>query len=120
MHALVPKITIKGEERVRHFQGVPYADIGTEATVTLAGGTTLRVPVKIISNAVPPGCETIGVYEIEYEALGPDPYGTPLEGERATARRVVEIGSCKLATSSTVIFVVVVSSGLFNRHLREV
>ena len=88
----MPKITLKGEERVRHFQGVPYADVGAEATVTLAGGTTLRVPVKIISNTVPADCETIGVYEIEYEALGPGPNGPSSLGTRVTARRVVEIG----------------------------
>ena len=77
---------------MRHFQGVPYVDIGVEAMVTLADGTVVHVPVKIISNTVPPGCETIGVYEIKYEALGPGPNGPSSLGKRATARRVVEIG----------------------------
>ena len=83
---------VKGKKHVRHFQGVPYVDNGAEATVTLADGTEMPVPVKTISNTVPPGCKKIGQYEIEYEALGPDAYGTPLRGNRTTACRVVEIG----------------------------
>ena len=86
------KITIKGEEYVRHFQGVPYVDNGAEATMALADGTEMPVPVKTISNAVPADCETVGLYEIKYEAFGPDPYGTPLGGKRKTARRLVDIG----------------------------
>ena len=92
MYSPVPEITIKGKKHVRHFQGVTYDDNGAEATVTLADGSTMSIPVKTISNTVPPGCETIGQYEIEYEALGPDAYGTPLKGNRTTARRIVEIG----------------------------
>ena len=52
----------------------------------------MPVPVKTISNTVPPGCETIGQYEIEYEAFGPDPDGMLAGGNRVTARRIVEIG----------------------------
>ena len=66
-----PKITVNGEEHVRHFQEIPYVDIGAEATVTLADGTVMPVPVEMISNTVPPGCETLGQYEIEYVAFGP-------------------------------------------------
>ena len=83
---------MKGEEYVRHFQGVPYVDIGAKATVTLADGTVIPIPMKTISNTVPAGCETIGQYEIEYEAFAPGPDGTPAGGKRATARRIVEIG----------------------------
>ena len=92
MFAPIPKITIKGEKHLRHFQEVPYVDIGAEATVTLADGTVMPVDVKSISNTVPAGCETLGQYEIEYEAVGPGPDGTPSTGKRATARRIVEIG----------------------------
>ena len=90
--APVPKIVLKGKEHVRHFQGIPYVDIGAKATATLAGGTVIPIPMKTISNTVPPGCETIGQYEIEYEAYGPGPDGTPDGGKRAKARRIVEIG----------------------------
>ena len=99
VHAPVPKITLKGGEHVRHFQRVPFADTGAEAVVTLADGTVMPVPVKTISNTVPLGCETLGQYEIEYEAFGPGPTGTPSAGKRATARRIVEIGSCMFAIS---------------------
>ena len=92
MSTTEPTITIKGGDHVRHFQGVPYVDIGAEATVTLADGTVMPVPVKTISNTVPAGCETIGQYEIEYEAYGPGPDGTPDGGKRAKAQRIVEIG----------------------------
>ena len=94
-----PKITIKGDEYVRHFQGVPYVDIGAEATLTLANGTVMPIPVKTIANALPPSCETLGLYEIEYEAIGPDLYATPLRGKRATALRIVEIGKYLFAKS---------------------
>ena len=94
---------MKGEEYVRHFQGVPYVDIGAEATVTLADGTVMPVPVKTISNTVPAGCETIGLYEIEYEAFGPgckccgcQTKASPPDGARVTAKRIVEIGDCSI------------------------
>ena len=106
MHALVPKITINGEEHVRHFQGVPYVDAGAEATVTMTNGTLIPANVKAISNTVPPGCETLGLYEIEYEAFGPGPNGPSSRGNRASARRIVEIGKYSFAVFFTF--------GLFN------
>ena len=99
VYSPAPEITIKGEEHVRHFQGVPYVDTGAEATATLADGTAMPVPVKTISNTVPAGCETIGLYEIEYEAFGPSckcsgcqAKASPPIGKRVTARRSVSIG----------------------------
>ena len=64
--APVPKITIKGGDHVRHFQGVPYVDVGAEVTVTLADETTKIVQMETISTTVPAGCETLGQYEIQY------------------------------------------------------
>ena len=108
VHALIPKITINGEEHVRHFQGFPYVDAGAEAKVTMANGALVPVHVKTISNTVPPGCETLGQYEIEYEAFGPDPNGTPSSGKRATAQRIVEIGKYLLVISFIMHFLKVV------------
>ena len=95
----MPKITLKGDELTQHLQGVPYVDIGAEATVTLADGTVMPVDVKSISNTVPAGCETLGQYEIEYEAVGPGPNGPNSRGKRVTARRIVEIGKYSFAVS---------------------
>ena len=99
VYSPAPVITINSEEHTRHFQGVPYVDVGAEATVTLADGTVMPVPVKTISNTVPPGCETLGQYEIEYEAFGPgcnccgcQAKASPPLGKRVTATRTVEIG----------------------------
>ena len=99
VHAPEPTITVKGEEHVSHFQEVPYFDIGAEATVPYADGTKMPVPVKTILNTVPPGCETLGQYEIEYEAFGPgckccgcQAKASPPLGTRKTARRMVTIG----------------------------
>ena len=100
VHAPVPKITVKGEEQVDHFQGVPFFDIGAEATVPYEDGTAMPVPVYTKVNTVPPGCETLGQYEIEYEAFAPgcDCCGcqtkdSPPNGTRVAARRIVEIGN---------------------------
>ena len=103
LHAVyvpLPKLKIKGEEHVHHFQGIPYLDIGAEATILLADGTATNLVVVAMST-VPSGCDTLGEYEVEYEAFGPGceccgcraQTPAPL-GKRVTARRIVEIGSC--------------------------
>ena len=99
VYAPEPTITINGEENVSHFRGVPYFDIGAKATVPYADGTAMPVPVKTILNTVPAGCETVGLYEIEYEAFGPSckcsgcqAKASPPLGKRVTARRSVAIG----------------------------
>ena len=103
-HLPAPTIKLNGGDHVRHFQGFPYVDIGAEATVTLADGSTMPVPVKVVLNPLPPHCETIGLYEIEYEAFSPGPDGTPSGGKRATAQRIVEIGRYSLVISLLCIF----------------
>ena len=112
MYSAAPKITLKGGDHVRHFQGVPYVDTGVKASVTLEDGASKTVPFKTLSNTVPPGCETLAQYEIVYEAIGPgcnccgcQTKASLPDGARATAKRIVEIGQfmlCKLTT--TIIF----------------
>ena len=95
---------VEGEKFVGQFQGVPYVDAGAKAEVKLADGTVMPLPVKTVSNTVPPECETLGVYEIEYEAFGPSctccgckAKATPPHGMRVAAKRCVEIGRFMLA-----------------------
>ena len=116
MYVPSPEITVKGGQHVCHFQGVPYNDVGADATVTFADGTSKPERVETVPNSVPSGFEKPGKYEVKYEAFASGckccgctkrasssgPWGTYdtmwriLELQRskcARATRVVEIGS---------------------------
>ena len=99
VYAPSPEITVKGGEHVRNFQGVPYNDIGADATVTFPDGISQVVPVATVSNTVPPGCDTVGQYEVEYEAFAPgckccgcEALASVPAGKHVRATRIVEIG----------------------------
>ena len=94
-----PEITVKGGEHVRHFKGVPYNDIGADATVTFADGTSKPEHLEAVPSTVPSGFEAPGQYEVEYEAFVPGckccgckAQASAPRGKHVWATRIVEIG----------------------------
>ena len=81
----VPEIKIIGDDSVRHEKDFPYIDLGATAKILLADGTHRDLPVTTVLSTVPPPCNTLGKYEVHYEATGPHGF---------TSRRVrhVQIG----------------------------
>ena len=68
-----------------HEKGIPFVDLGATAKMYLADGSTQDIPVTTVSNSVPSPCDTLGSYEVEYEAEG-------LYGFTSWRTREVEIG----------------------------
>ena len=84
-----PEIEIIGEETIYQLVDVPYIDPGARAKRLLADGTYRDVPVTTVSSAELKACNTLGRYEVQYEAVGP-------HGYTARARRCVEVGQLNL------------------------
>ena len=62
---------INGQEVIKHEKDVPYVDLIPNAEIVLADGTHRDVPVTTVLNTVPAICNTLGKYEVHYEATGP-------------------------------------------------
>ena len=81
-----PVITVIGGDKIYHEQGVPYDDLGAISQVFTPDHTYADVRVRTVSSSVPSPCDTLGKYEVHYEALGP--HGLYV----ARAQRTVQIG----------------------------
>ena len=93
-----PVINIEGGDVVYHEKSIPFHDPGATAQVLLPGHTYMDVPVTTVSNTVPAVCDTLGDYEVQYEAVGPHGLYT------IQATRKVIIGQCTCISDLCLVF----------------
>ena len=88
----VTVITITGGDVIYHEKGFPFHDPGATAQVFLPETHSehpyKKAIMKTVRSTVPAVCDTLGEYEVQYEAVGP--YGLYM----IKATRKVIIGQC--------------------------